>query len=250
MKYTLLELTQNILSAINGDEIDSIGDSVVSEQVAIEIRTSYFANIDNLNIPTFSGLIQLDGLADTDHPNYLTIPETVKNIEWFKYNANTVAEPMYKDIPYKAPKDFLDLVFARDSTDDNVQLVTDDSGVKLIIQNDRFPTHWTVFDNNTLITDSFDSDLETTLHANKSACFGQFIQDWSHVDGFTPPLDDNGFTQLLADAKSACFLNIKQVSNVKEEKRARVALIRSQNDRWRANQRDFTRSPDFGRRKP
>lgn len=250
MKYTLLEIVQNILSSMNGDEVNSIGDTVESEQVANEVRNAYFNNIDNLNVPTFSGLVQLEDVLDTSRPNYLKIPDNVKDIEWFKYSATVITEPAYKDISLMQPKDFLNRILTRDPTADEIDIIEDFNGPRLLIKNDAPPNYWTTFDNTYIVTDNYDSTLESTLHANKSMAYGQYIQSWSHVDSFIPPLDDSNFTMLLAEAKSSCFLNIKQVTNVKEEKRARNGLIRNQNDRWRANQRNFRSIPDFGRRRP
>ena len=43
MKFTLLEMVQEILSDMDSDEVDSIEDTVEAEQVATIVRSTYLA---------------------------------------------------------------------------------------------------------------------------------------------------------------------------------------------------------------
>src|SRR5687768_11315686 len=105
-KMTLLEMTQNILSAMNSDEVNSIADTVESQQVAEEIRHTFREVFSNRDIPEHEGLINLQSLGSTAAPNVLIIPDNVRNIKWLKYRNfrtnDTVnfLEPEYLDPEY------------------------------------------------------------------------------------------------------------------------------------------------------
>lgn len=248
MKMTLLSMTQSILSAMNGEPVSSIGDTIESQQVAQEIETTYYEISESLTVPTYQGLIQLNGLGDTAHPNYLSIPTNVKDINWIRYNTNTLADPEYLKIPYIGKKAFLDQVLQFDATQSYIQVITDiQSGMKFMCRNNNPPTMWTSFDNLNLIFDSFNNTVDTTLAGSKAMAWGEYLQAFTMADTFIPNLDDTHFPLFLAEATAACFINIKQVSNAKAEQRARRQRTRLQNDRYRANQRNYLSQPNFGR---
>ena len=51
MKMNLLEITQDILNDMDGDEVNSIDDTFESAQIAQIIKSTYYAIISNRNWP-------------------------------------------------------------------------------------------------------------------------------------------------------------------------------------------------------
>jgi hypothetical protein len=91
MKYTLLEITQDILSNLNSDEVNSINDNAESLQVARIVRQKYFDIINRLDLPDHDQLIQLNPSTDQTLPVLMYVPDGVSGIKWIKYfnsNAN------------------------------------------------------------------------------------------------------------------------------------------------------------------
>ena len=87
-KQTLLDMVQNILSAMDSDYANSIGDSVEADQVATIVKETYFDLITNvLDIPEHKEILTLTALGDSSHPNYLQLPSDVFNIDYFRYNS-------------------------------------------------------------------------------------------------------------------------------------------------------------------
>lgn len=248
-KLTLLEMTQNILSAMDSDEVNSITDTVESLQVAEVIRETYDELFANVPMPEFKALTQLEGLADTDKPNYMKIPDDVDKIDWIKYDYDTDSATDYHTITYLTPAEFFELTAARASASDVIE-VEDDSGVRLWIFDNQNPSYWTTFDDEYIVFDGYDADLDSTLQESKSLIYATKNQTFTMEDDFTPHLDTNLFPYLLAEAKSVCFANLKQMPSPKEEQRSRRQRVRSQNDLWRAKQRvPGTGGPDYGRRR-
>lgn len=261
MKMTMLEMVQNIMSDLDSDEIDSITDTVEGEQVASVLRDIYWQYVENQTIPEHQELFQLTDAGATAKV-YMLIPTTVRHIEWIRYNkilsggSNTV----YADIKYLDPENFINLLLKRNSADTNIVSATDpNSAIALdAIQNDKVPEYWTSFDDEYLVMDSYDASVDTTgLVASKTLCWGTIEPTFTIAnsldDDFTPDLDDHLFPYLLADAKSTCFVNIKQTANPKIEKQARNQRIFAQNDKYRTKESqkagfDAT-GPNYGRKK-
>jgi hypothetical protein len=89
MKYTLLQLTQSILSALNSDQVNSISDTVESLQVAECIRTSYFNMLGRYDLPEHNQLLNLMASGNASMPTLMYKPPGVNRIEWIKYyNSN------------------------------------------------------------------------------------------------------------------------------------------------------------------
>lgn len=236
-RQTLLEMTQDILSALDGDEVNSIGDTVEALQVATTIKQCYYDLCATLGMPSKMALIQLDPTNDTGRPNYLKLPSTVRNIEWIRYNNKTLF--------YQTPEEFV----TRTEPVEYIE-VQDFSGVTLLVGVNKDPLYWTTFDNNYVCFDSFNMDEESTLQSSKSLCWGQTDTVFIMEDSYVPDLDSVHFPLLLAEATATCFVNQKQITNNKAEQTARRQLVRGQNDKFRLGQRKpYNRTPDYGRRR-
>lgn len=229
MKMTLLEMTQNILSAMDSDEVNSLSDTVESNQVAEIIKETYYEQFNGIEIPQFRTAIRLDGLGDLTRPNYMKMPENVRKLDWIKYRH----EGRYYDVIALSPEDFFLHTLQNQDYMDNVELVTDISGITYYIRNNHYPTYYTTIDDKYVIFDSYDSFADNTLQDVKTFAFGAITPEWTTADDFIPHLDESLFPLLLAEAKSVCFQNIKQTASAKEEQRARRQRIRMQNNRHR-----------------
>lgn len=231
-KMTLLEMTQNILSAMNSDEVNSISDTVESLQVAEEIRTTYNELYSNRDIAEFQSLITLEHTGDPARPNTLQLPAGVSRLKWIKYLDYRNNNPNYNFIEYLEPEEFIQRVVepgpSNYRTYTEVPLLST-SPITFTIATDKCPDYYTVFDGeDTLLFDSFDVLYESHLTGSNSLAWGYLEPVFELSDTFVPVLDDHLFPHFLAEAKSACFINIKEVANSKEEQRARRQLVRSQ----------------------
>ena len=246
MKKTLLEITQIIMSKMDSDEVNSIGDTVESLQVAQEIETTYYELMANLKLPERNKLISFEALIDPDNrPNYLKVKDSVDSIEFLVYNIGTEAEPDYKKITYMTPKDFL-LYTVKNTQGSSTMVVTDFEGAKFPIKTDSHPTYYTTFDDTYLVFDSFDSSIDDTLQESKAFAIAQVIPTFELVDDYTPELPAKYFPLLISEAASMCFINHKQVPNSKEEQRSRRQMVRHLNNRRRVDDAR-PKGPDYGR---
>ena len=221
-KLSLLEIVTDILNDLDSDEVNSISDTIESQQVAQIVKTCFFELIGNRNWPHLRKLVQLESVADITKPNYLKLPENTKEMVFFKYDNFTATNPKSKlqEIKWKEPDSFLRMISSRDSTLSNVTSVIDFSGTKLLIVNDQPPTYWTSFDDEYVITDAYDIGVDSTLQKSKTQCLAYIEPTWVHADTAIPDLPIEAFPALLEEAKSTAFMALKQTANQKAEQKA------------------------------
>lgn len=85
MKYTLLQMTQSILSSMSSDEVNSISDTAESMQVAECIRQTYLNMLGRYDLPEHNQLIQLNPSDQSNQPVLMFRPDGVQRIEWLEY---------------------------------------------------------------------------------------------------------------------------------------------------------------------
>jgi hypothetical protein len=242
-------MVQNILSAMDSDEVNSIGDTIESLQVAEVLKETYFELFTNADIPEHRALVQLESVSDVNRPNYLKIPDSVRKILWVKYDDRSEDKTNYKELIPLPPHSFFDYTASQAGQANTIEVVTE-NGIRLYVGSNRQPTYWTSFDDNYIITDSYDADIESTLQQSKSLAYVQKELSWQTEDDFIPLLDANMFPQLLAEAKNTCFVNFKQTANQNEQRKAFRQRVKSQNDQFRAAvRRPIDRLPNYGRQR-
>lgn len=234
MKMTLLTMVQRILSAMNSDEVNSISDTTESLQVAYAIRDTYEYLISEANLTEHYKVFQLDASGDNDLPVSMTIPDGLDNVLWIKYNKIEATEtiPKWEGVTYLEPHDFLERVMSLDTSEDNVgSYVLED--ITYNFENDKGPEYYTSINDRTIIFDSYDSAVDTTLQSSKTMAYGLSFPVFTIDDDFIPDLDAQQFPLLYNEAKALCFAEIKQTAHAKAEKHARrgwVQLQRTRND--------------------
>jgi hypothetical protein len=247
-KKTLLEIVQDILNDLDSDSVNSINDTIESQQVAQVVRSCYEEISSNRNWPHQKKLIQIDASGSVSKPNYLKLPDSIKEMVSFKYDCvkSGSSKIQYKDIIYKHPDEFLYLVNNRDNTLDNMLVVTDFSGIKLTIVNNQAPSYWTSFDDEYIVCDAYDSTIEATLQKSKTQVLAYVESSWVHEDDAIPDLPSEAFSLLTEESKSTAFLTLKQMANQKAEQKA------SRQNRWLSRKawkaKGGVRYDDYGRK--
>jgi hypothetical protein len=246
-KLTLLDLTQRILNDMNGDEVNSISDTLESQQVAQVVRDTFDEIIASRSWPHLNRLITLTPHGSS-RPTHMDTGETWVYMDFIKYNVRTqtATKDDFDDIFYMDPKEFLDLLNQRDSSSTDVDTITDPTGVSLYIVNNDRPRFWTTFDDEVIVFDSYDSQVETNLQASKTQCYGNVEPTWSHTDTAVPDLPAKAFPYLLAEAKSVAFNALMQVGNQKAEQQSRRQRVWHAREKWRNGQ--GMQFPDYGRK--
>lgn len=162
MKMTLLEMVQDIMSSMNSDEVNSIGDTVESMQVAMEVRTAYFSNFGQDHTPTFENLFQLQNYSDPASPTQLVLPTSVKEMYWFRYNWHIDNEQDYREVIYLKPSAFIERCLSF-KNQQNTVTVDFPGGIQLSVINNQPPRYFTTFDDHNIICDGFSGAPATEM---------------------------------------------------------------------------------------
>lgn len=254
MKYTLLDLTQTILSSMDSDEVNSINDTVESQQIAKIIRSVYFDIVNRANIPEQYTLFQLEASGDASKPTLMTLPTTFQDIKWIRYNIRTADDDFDRmvEISPMPLESFLDEMYRMNSTEDNVGTFSHTIGTStftITYRNDVAPNYYTSFDDGTILFNSYNSEVDTTLQGSKTAGWGKKNIPWTMSDTFTPDLDDKEFPLLLNEAKSLAFAEAKNSPHPIADRNARRSWVNVQKQKTKLPlSSDLEKLPNFGRR--
>lgn len=252
MRYTLLELTQRILEALESDEVNDIGDTTESLTVANIIKECYYDITGEMETQELHSLFHLDASTDDTKPCLMYLPENVLNIEALSYNiGDSVIDTNFRPLTYKTLPEFMKLVNNLDVDETFVgsQVVSlngQDFNIKF--RNDESPRYWTSPDDRVILFDSFDSSYETTLTSSRTYGIGGVIRLFSMTNTFVPPLDPRHFQLLLNAAKAQAFVEIKQTANEKADRKERRNRLLVQKTRNSTDNRvEVRRHKGFGR---
>lgn len=256
MKYTLLELVQQILYSMDGDAVNSISDTDESNAIANIVKECYYDLVGQLDFPEHYDFFQLDATSVAT-PAVMTRPSDAVTVQWVKYDESTSTDTdkKYRDIQYLPTNEFVSMVHALNSEGDDVDqytFTTNSQTFYLKCKNNMAPSYYTSFDDDQILFDSYDSDEDSNLQASKTMCYGLVAPTFTLSDTFTPDLDHTQFAALLNEAKAQCWNDLKQQSNNRAENKARQNKINSQKKKQNVGYPDnlnyYYKYPNYGRK--
>ncbi len=247
-KKSLLGIVQEILSDMDSDFVNSIDDTDEAGQVAQIVMSTYEAMISNRNWPHTARVINLTPSADSLLPTYMRIEEDVKEFISIFYDKHQLGDARlrYQEVFWKEPDDFLRYTNNRDSTAANINIITDVSGVKFLAQNNKAPSYYTSFDDTTLVFDSYDNTVDSTLQATKTQARAYVMPEFRLEDDFIPDLPQEAFSALIEEAKSKAQFKLRQMNDTKSEQEAQRQQRWLSRKAWRVN--GGIEYPNYGRR--
>ena len=251
-KDTLLGIVQDILSDADGDEVNSIGDTVESEQLATLIKNEFLDIADNMDLEHHKTVAALDATGAST-PSVMTRPEGFYDFAWIMYDKRVTAgaDADFDHVHYMPNSDFVQMVTSLKASDTTVDTQTI-NGITFNCYNDRSPTWYTFLDGyDSIVFDAYDSNLETNLQASKSMAYGTQRPTLTIADATVPDLPQNLMSLLKNRARSMYFDLFKDGTTKEIDKRQRNSEVRSQRQRHiaaRNRRKDQRRTPDYGRK--
>lgn len=245
---TVLEFVQDILSYMEADIVNDVGETEESEMVLNVLENTFFDIVHEFEFPHKQLNFQLDPSGTTSQPTHMKLPGGISRVEQILYDKlDEAGDPTnYEHVQHMEPKEFMYLINSRNSSDSEVDKVTDDSGVTFLIMNDRNPTYWTSFDDETIVFDSYDQNLDSWLQNSKTWCVGWQRPVWSNDNDHKPDLPEHMEQYFFNEACSLAYVNYKQVSNAKVEQRAQRQRRSTLNNWKRAGTK--VKIPHYGRK--
>lgn len=255
MKYTLLEMVQDVLSSMDSDEVNSINDTTESMQVARIVRSCYF-DVVSVKLPELTTLYQLNATTDPTKPVMMTLPSNVHSIMTLKYDKATVDHPD-QDFTMLTPltnEDFFNMTHMLSLSEDNVasmELNIQGDLFNFLYRTDKHPDYYTVIGDDTFLFDSFDSTIDNTLQKSKTFAIGEKESVFNLTDSYVIDLDESQHIWLLNEAKTLAFVEMKQSQHPVAERTAKRQRIKAQKDKSIQNNWKLyynTQLPDYSRK--
>lgn len=248
MKLTLLDIVQDTLSALDSDEVNSISDTVESNQVARIVRRCYNNIKARSNLPELRVLFTLQSSDEGSSPVLMLRPDNINRIEWIKYNVRIITDTIdnYRYVSIIPIEQFLEMTnqFNTDETNvDTFQL--DDTTFKFL--NDRHPVYCTVVKDLNIVFDSYYQTLDTTLQESKTICCGAREPAFEMLDTFIPDLDEPQVSLLMNECISLAYLELKQSQHPYAERESRRGWSSMQNTKNLVKPIAMDQFADFGR---
>lgn len=251
MKYTLLELTQAVLSSLDGDEVNSINDTVESQQVVKIIKRCYGNIAESSDFPDLYGIFHLTASGDSSLPAVMYFPtDTAKTLQTLAYDCRLAGETdaNYREIVYVEPLEFGRRIQGlRPSEDATLTIMTIDD-VPFLARNNAGPSYYTSIADDVLVFDAYDSAVDTTLQSSKTTCYGELVYPWSEADSYIIPIGDHQL--LLNESIALAWAEMKQAVNAKAEREIRNQKVTIQRKKQAINPANNfqTQTPNYGRR--
>lgn len=241
MKPTLLDIVTDILNDMDGDFVSSINDTDEASQVAQIVKSTYRALMSNRNWPHTTRVINITPYSNSELPTHARLEDDVKELISVYYDVRRNDNPQlnYRQVRYLDPDDFLRHVNQRNSIDPNSTVVLDPSGVKLIISTNKAPEYYTSFDDTTMVFDSYDALVDSTIQANKTQIRAYTIPAFELVDDFVPDLPLEAFTLLMEEAKSKAMFHLKQTQDIKAEQESGKQNRWMSRKAWKTHEKDI-----------
>lgn len=237
MRQTLLEMTQAILMSMDSDEVNSISDTTEALDVAQIIKQNYLDIVSEIAPARLEGLFHLDSSGDNTKPTVMYLPNDVAEIHWLKYNVGELVDTNFRELCFLSLDDFFEFSNGLDPSETWVSTQTVDVMGKPFtfkLRNDQSPSYWTSVDDRLILMDSYDSSYETTLTSSRTYGYGDLVPTFQMTDSFIPVLDPRQFQLLFNASKAQAFVEKKQVTNEKAEKKERKHRILAYKQKDRA----------------
>lgn len=246
-KLTLLEIVQDIANDLDSDNVNSIDDTVESQQIAQIVKSTYFALMHIRNWKGNRQLLNLIASGDSSLPTHVTLPENLSELSFVNYDSHRQNQDrkIYTPIRYLYPDEFLRRQNGLNTEADFVDVIQDPTGVELLIRNNTPPTVWTSFDDKVIVFDSYDKLVDNTIQSNKIQAFGFVTPTWQMVDTFVPVMPEEAFTLLTEEAKAKAAVKLRQAADPKAEQEATRQNRWLAGHQWRAYK--GARTPNYGR---
>lgn len=245
--WTLLDIVNHILNSTDSELVDSISDTTESEQVAEVIKGTFYNIVSNKNWEGHRTAFQLSSYGDSSKPTHMKLPNSIREVLVVNYNKRKLSDTTdrYQSCSYLRPDEFLKMTNSSSGSDNTITVV-DPSGISLTIKDNVAPSYYTSFDDETIVFDSYDSELEATLIAAKTQCMGYTHPHFVLEDSYVPDLPEDAMMYLIEDSKSTASLVLRQMADEKAEQRSNKQRRWLSRKSWRVN--GAVKTPDYGRR--
>lgn len=246
---------------MDSDEINSIDDTVESQQVVEIVKTVYDDIISRGDLNSNKTLFNLVASTDPTKPILMARPDGIDRMDWLKYDSQKLGDvvPNWVMMEYLSVDAFIDYMHQWNQNYTYIQQfdhLVNSYTIRFTFRNDTAPRFYTSLDDTTIMFDAFDNTVDSTLQSSKTIGYGFKTTNFVRSDDFVPELLPQQFQLLINEAKSLAWTELKQTAHPKAEQSARRNWRHLQRTRMSvpdssfSNKVGFDRLPNFARTRP
>lgn len=254
MVYTHLEMVQLILSALDSDEVNSISDTVESQQVSLLLKSVFYDCAVDLGLPEHETMFELNASGDNAKPTLMFAPSNVIRVDNIKYDNKVTGDTYsnYQPVEYMVFDEFLrrqNSLVGQTADVGEMVVVQNSESFPVMYRTNKMPEYFTTTNDNGYIFDSYDEEEDTTLQKSKTMCQGVVYPTYTLSDAFTPDISPQSFSYLINRAKVRAFAELKQTQNTEaagEARRQKIVLQKKK--RITVDEPEIMKAPRYGRK--
>lgn len=233
MQRTLLYTVQRVLEKLNLDPVNSISDTEDALLVSREAETTFYDMLSRGEWKANLELLRVEAVSDLAAPTTIRIPDDVMKLSSVRYNCTYPDKKKdTRSIEFLEPEEFLQRSYSLNTDLSSVE-ESEISGRVILVENNRMPAYYTSFDNEHLIFDAYDKDVEDTVNASKTVCYGEVNPSWLESDDFVIPVQTNLYPLYLAGLTSACSIYLNSEISQEDERRQARGMSRMRREQIR-----------------
>lgn len=225
-KLTMLQFVQLIGEAIESDEIDELDETIEATQIMNILQQTYSEVLDRRDWEFLRDrVVQMDVMPASDVKiNHLLIPPSVTALQCIRYLST---QGKFTDLTYLEPCAFIAQLHARNPTDTNITTVPNDDGVPMYILNDKAPTYYTSFDEESIAFDAFEASRGIGNQIADTVIVGNIkpLPNWTAPTA-TLPIPERMNSLILNEAIATANYRLRQTSDPRSERLARRQNIK------------------------
>lgn len=214
---TLLEVVQSALAATGGDSVSSISESPEAEDMALIARDVFN------DIQTWEEWPHQNKLATTEVPSDPSAPTVVRlkddvrfihKVQYLEECGNSDREE-FTTLCYVEPELFLDHSDTL-MNHEHSQKVTGygiDPSTFVVVGTCNHPKHYTTFDDEHLIFDSYNSDVDGFISNYKTRVMASVIPEFDLDDSYEIAVPIHMMGLYMSQVRVAAFYYLNQVNN-------------------------------------
>lgn len=250
VKRTVLDVINSTLIDMGRTQVNDLGGTPEATKVENICKDMYRHLLTRKLWPYQKKIIRLPAAANNDTPTSFIIPPDVVRLDRISYRVTEQGRPVFKEIRYIPPEDFLSYTMRNNWGASSAIEVDLPDGATIFVGTDSDPTCWTSFDDKHVVMDSYDKTKSTTLTETNSRAEVSVLPPWPVGANDFIPIPGKYLPMYESMVKSAANIKVRQEASPVDDYYSRAEFNRFIHEARIAGDQETTgRRRKYGRRR-
>ena len=205
----IIDTVNSVLSDMGRDQVNDLGQTPDAKRVESILEDTYYQMCSRKMWPSKRRLTQLDSLGDVTRATCLKIPRGCGRVTHIHYNISSLQHPEWRELIYLLPEKMSARLLGNPSDQPDIYDEMRLDEVSYRVGRVSAPTYWSSFDDEIIVTDSYNYLVEDTVQGTKTAAWSTYTPDWPTSKHGKVEIPERFYPTFTALAKATCFEKIK-----------------------------------------